>query len=146
VFVLIYLALTFADLSIGELGVFLFAMFQLGPKVSYLNKLYYQVENDLPHLVRTLEFIEELEEYEEPDTAIREVPTEVEEIEFDDVHFSYDEDEKVLRGTNFTVEKGEFVGFVGQSGAGKSTIVSLLTRMYPIDGAKSGRTAFQLMK
>ena len=133
VFVLIYLALTFASLSVGELGVFLFAMFRLGPRASNVNTLYYKVENDLPHLVRTQEFINELEAYEEPNEPTQEVPKEIQKIEFDDVHFSYDEKEKVLCGMNFTVKKGEFVGFVGQSGAGKSTIVSLLTRLYPID-------------
>jgi len=133
VFVLIYLALTFASLSVGELGVFLFAMFRLGPRASNVNRLYYQVENDLPHLVRTQEFIEELETYEEPTDSSRRIPEEIREIEFDDVHFSYDDQEEVLRGIDFTVEKGEFIGFVGQSGAGKSTIVSLLARLYPVD-------------
>ena len=133
VFVLIYLALTFANLSVGELGVFLFAMFRLGPKASLVNTLYYRVENNLPHLVRTIQFTDELATYEEPTGSIREVPEEVQEVEFDDVHFSYDGEEQVLRGIDFTVEKGEFVGFVGQSGAGKSTIVSLLARLYPVD-------------
>ncbi len=136
VFMLIFFALTFADLSIGELGVFLFAMFQLGPKVSYLNQRYYQVENDLPHLVRTLEFVEELESYKEPKHHSKEAPTEINEIEFDDVRFSYNEDECILQGIDFTIEKNKFIGFVGQSGAGKSTIVSLLARMYPVDGGQ----------
>ncbi|OYR78618.1 ABC transporter ATP-binding protein [Halorubrum ezzemoulense] len=133
VFVLIYLALTFASLSIGELGVFLFAMFRLGPKASQVNTLYYRVENNLPHLVRTVQFTDELATYNEPTESSREVPEEIREVEFDDVHFSYDDEEEVLRGIDFTVKKGEFVGFVGQSGAGKSTIVSLLARLYPVD-------------
>lgn len=136
VFVLIYLALTFADLSLGALGVFLFAMFQLGPKVSQLNQRYYQVENDLPHLVRTQRFINDLESFEEPNDPTREVPSEVEHVAFDDVWFSYDGTEDVLRGIDFEVEKGEFVAFVGQSGAGKSTIVSLLARLYTIDAGE----------
>ncbi|MDB2253415.1 ABC transporter ATP-binding protein [Halorubrum ezzemoulense] len=133
VFVLIYLALTFANLSVGELGVFLFAMFRLGPKASQVNTLYYKIENNLPHLVRTIQFTDELATYNEPTSSSRKVPEEIHEVEFDDVHFSYDNKEKVLRGIDFTVEKGEFVGFVGQSGAGKSTIVSLLARLYPVD-------------
>ena len=136
VFVLIYLALTFANLSLGALGVFLFAMFQLGPRASNVNSLYYKVENDLPHLVRTLEFVERLETYQEPEDAAREAPDEVTHVEFDDVHFSYNEEEEVLRGIDFEVEKGEFVAFVGQSGAGKSTIVSLLARMYDHDSGE----------
>ncbi|WP_436344051.1 ABC transporter ATP-binding protein [Natronorubrum sp. FCH18a] len=133
VFVLIYLALTFADLSIGALGVFLFAMFQLGPKVSQVNKLLYKVENDLPHLVRTQEFIKELEAREEPNDPTSDVPDVVDYVEFDDVHFSYDQEEEVLSGIDFEVDKGEFVAFVGQSGAGKSTIVSVLARLYELD-------------
>ena len=136
VFVLIYLALTFANLSVGELGVFLFAMFRLGPKASQVNTLYYKVENNLPHLVRTIQFTNELATYNEPTGSSREVPEEIREIEFDDVHFSYDDEEEVLRGVDFMVKKGEFVGFVGQSGAGKSTIVSLLARLYPVDSGE----------
>ncbi|MGQ3330761.1 ABC transporter ATP-binding protein [Halorubrum sp. FL23] len=133
VFVLIYFALTFADLSLGSLGVFLFAMFRLGPRASNVNRLYYQVENDLPHLVRTIDFVEDLEARQEPREGEAEAPDEVTHVEFDDVHFSYDGEEAVLRGIDFEVKKGEFIGFVGQSGAGKSTIVSLLARMYEVD-------------
>ena len=133
VFVLIYLALTFANLSIGALGVFLFAMFQLGPKVSHVNKLFYNVENDLPHLVRTQQFINDLDTREEPNDPTPDVPDVINHVEFDDVRFSYNEAEEVLSGIDFEVEKGEFVAFVGQSGAGKSTIVSVLTRLYELD-------------
>lgn len=133
VFVLIYFALTFANLSFGALAVFLFAMFRLGPRVSNLNTLFYRIENDLPHLVRTQEFIEVLERHEEVDEGTQEVPEVIEQVEFDDVWFSYDGEEDVLRGIDFEVEKGEFVAFVGQSGAGKSTIVSLLARLYDYD-------------
>lgn len=133
VFVLIYLALTYANLSLGSLGVFLFAMFRLGPKASTVNSKFYQIENDLPHLVRTLAFIEELQTRKEAKRGTMEAPSEIETIDFDNVWFSYNDEEQTLRGIDFEVEKGEFVGFVGQSGAGKSTIVSLLARMYEVD-------------
>lgn len=136
VFALIYIALTYANLSLGALGVFLFAMFRLGPTVSRVNNKFYQVENDLPHLVRTQAFIEELSRLEEPSGRPEAVPDEVEEVEFDDVWFSYGDEEDVLRGVDFGVERGEFVAFVGQSGAGKSTIVSLLLRLYPLDSGE----------
>jgi subfamily B ATP-binding cassette protein MsbA len=136
VFVLIYLVLTFADLSLGALGVFLFAMFRLGPRLSNVNRLFYQVENDLAHLDRTLNFISELSKHKEPNNSDQKVPREVTQISFDDVWFSYNDDEQILRGINFNIEKGEFVGFVGQSGAGKSTIVSLLSRMYEVDSGE----------
>ncbi len=51
-------------------------------------------------------------------------------IEFKDVHFSYDEKQEVLKGISFQVNPGESVAIVGATGAGKSTIISLLTRLY----------------
>lgn len=51
-------------------------------------------------------------------------------VEFKDVDFSYDENTKVLKNVNFKVNKGEKIALVGATGAGKSTIVSLLSRFY----------------
>lgn len=61
VFVLIYLGLEFAAMSIGNLGVFLFAMFRLSPRISTLNNTFYRIEADMPHLVRAQSFINEIE-------------------------------------------------------------------------------------
>lgn len=52
-------------------------------------------------------------------------------IEFDDVWFRY-ENQWVLKGVSFTVQKGETVAIVGPTGSGKSTIVQLLPRLYDI--------------
>lgn len=137
VFLLIYLAITFAEMSLSALGVFLFAMFRLGPKASQVNKLLYRVENNLPHLVRTQQFIDELEASREPKTANEPVPDEIDYVKIDGLHFSYQgQDDEALSGVSLEFEKDEFIGFVGQSGAGKSTIVSLLTRMYEPDSGE----------
>ena len=133
-FALIYIGFVFTGLSLGELGVFLIAMFQMAPKVSILNSNVYKLEGSISHLVRTQGFLDELDSRRETD-GDRPID-EVERIEFDDVGFSYNGDEQVLRGLSFEVGKGEFVAFVGQSGAGKSTIVSLLARMYDPDGGE----------
>ncbi len=53
-------------------------------------------------------------------------------IEFKDVWFRYGTGEWVLRGINFTINKGEMVALVGSTGAGKSTIAQLLPRLYDI--------------
>lgn len=129
VFLLIYIALTFASLSLASLGVFLFAMFRLAPRVSTLNDIAYRTAGDLPHLVRTQQFIHELEAEQEPNPGTETPPSPIERFAFEDVSFSYGE-ESVLEQVSFEVELGEFVAFVGPSGAGKSTIVSLITRLY----------------
>lgn len=53
-------------------------------------------------------------------------------IEFRDVWFSYLPDEWILKGVSFTVKAGETVAFVGSTGSGKTTILSLLCRNYDI--------------
>ncbi len=137
VFVLIYVALVFTSLSLGALGVFLFAIFQLGPKVSTLSNYVYRLDSYLPHLIRTQQFLDEMDEYSEPEPSREDTPESVRRIEFDDVRFSYETtEEEVLRGVSFGVKRGEFVAFVGQSGAGKSTIISLLARMYEPDSGE----------
>ncbi|MGA9213565.1 ABC transporter ATP-binding protein [Kaistella sp.] len=57
-------------------------------------------------------------------------------IEFKDVYFSYDEKQEVLKGISFKVNPGETVAIVGATGAGKSTIISLITRLYDINSGK----------
>src|SRR5690606_12931041 len=56
-------------------------------------------------------------------------------IEFKNVHFSYVDNEEILHGVSFKVESGQTVAIVGATGAGKSTIINLLSRFYDI---KSG--------
>jgi len=53
-------------------------------------------------------------------------------IEFRDVWFSYDSEEWVLKGVSFTAEPGERIAIVGPTGSGKTTIIRILLRMYPI--------------
>lgn len=134
IFVLIYVALTYSSLSLSSLGVFLFAIFRLGPRVSNLYSKLYQLEGELPHLVRTQRFIDDLDRSTEPKDGETVVPDPVESVAFDEVEFSYaGSQEAVLREISFAVERGEFVAFVGPSGAGKSTIVSMLARLYEPD-------------
>jgi subfamily B ATP-binding cassette protein MsbA len=56
-------------------------------------------------------------------------------ISFTDVRFSYVENEEVLKGISFDAEAGETIAIVGATGAGKSTVINLLSRLYDI---KSG--------
>lgn len=135
-FGLLYVAISVLSLTIAALGVFLFAMFRLAPRISTLNSRFYDIEGDLPHLVRTQQFVDRLENHAEDRSGTEPVPDRITTVAFDDVSFAYTEEEQVLRNVALAVEQGEFVGFVGQSGAGKSTIVSLLARMYDPDSGR----------
>src|SRR5690606_13055855 len=51
-------------------------------------------------------------------------------ISFKDVHFGYNADEEVIKGISFEVQPNQTVALVGATGAGKSTIINLLSRFY----------------
>ena len=57
-------------------------------------------------------------------------------ISFENVFFSYSENEQVLDDISFTVSKGDTLAIVGQSGSGKSTLVNLIPRFYEISNGK----------
>jgi len=57
-------------------------------------------------------------------------------IEFDNVTFSYETGKKVLRNVSFKVEPGKSVALVGPTGAGKTSIISLLCRFYDVDSGR----------
>lgn len=56
------------------------------------------------------------------------------EIIFDNVYFGYDDETMVLNGVSFKVQPGETMAIVGATGAGKTTIINLLSRFYEING------------
>ena len=54
-------------------------------------------------------------------------------ISFKNVRFSYIKEEEILKGVSFDVKKGQTIAIVGATGAGKSTIINLISRFYEID-------------
>jgi ATP-binding cassette subfamily B multidrug efflux pump len=55
-------------------------------------------------------------------------------VEFNNVNFGYGREAGVLQDFNLTIRPGEKIGLVGRSGAGKSTVVNLLLRFFPLEG------------
>ncbi|HLL17392.1 MAG TPA: ABC transporter ATP-binding protein [Rubrivivax sp.] len=58
------------------------------------------------------------------------------EVRFDNVSFGYGGPRKVIDGLNLTIRPGEKIGLVGRSGAGKSTVVNLLLRLYDVESGR----------
>ncbi|EMA70031.1 ABC transporter ATP-binding protein [Halorubrum kocurii] len=135
VFGLVYAGIRFTNISLAELGVFLFAVFRLSPVVNQINTTVYRLDGQLPHFIRVQSRIQDLHEREIPATDGNTSIDSVDQVVFDDVSFAYD-DERVLDDVSFSVTTGEKVALVGPSGAGKSTIVSLLGRLQRPDSGR----------
>jgi ATP-binding cassette subfamily B protein len=72
-----------------------------------------------------------------PDTGKRSVENSVRgNIAFENVQFSYNKEEPVLTDLSFTVKAGEMLAIVGYTGAGKTTITNVLTRLWDIDSGR----------
>ncbi len=71
------------------------------------------------------------------DVEIAKTPVRMDDIEGDislkNVTFSYEPNKPVLKNINLEIKKGEMIGLVGHSGAGKSTITNIITRLYDVD-------------
>ena len=79
---------------------------------------------------RIFEFLEYPDEQNPSTRQLRELK---DEISFENVSFSYTPNEKIIKNLSFKVKKGEQVAIVGETGAGKTTIVKLLMRFYDVD-------------
>ncbi|MFS0821209.1 ABC transporter ATP-binding protein [Bacillus sp. 1P02SD] len=122
------------DLTYGELvGFVLYAnvLFKPIDKISALLELY---PKGMAGFKRFTELLDMEPEVEDAKDAVS-VPSLHGDIAFDHVTFGYDEKQgPVLKDINLQVHAGETVAFVGPSGAGKTTICSLIPRFYDVDG------------
>lgn len=66
----------------------------------------------------------------------KKMPQIVGNVDFKDVYFRYEEGHNILKGINFHVDAGESIALVGPTGAGKTTIINLLSRFYNINSGE----------
>ena len=128
-------------ISVGALVAFLQYGRRFYQPLSDLSEKYNIVQAALASSERIFGLLDTPLEIESPERPYR--PAVVRgAIEFDDVHFSYLEGEPVLNGLSFRVEPGETVAIVGHTGAGKSTLVTLMQRFYDVDRGALGVGVF----
>jgi ATP-binding cassette, subfamily B, bacterial len=118
------------DLKIGELFAFVLYTAMIGFSIAGLGDIYTQLQRSIGASERVLEILHQPDESEPSHQPILLNG----EIVFKNISFAYPSrpDFQVLDNLNFEIKAGEKVALVGQSGSGKSTIINLLLRFYPL--------------
>lgn len=121
-------------LTVGELISFLIYGLTVAGSFASLVGLYTQLQEAIGATRRVFGILDTPPAVEDKDDAI-EIQSAEGRITFDNVVFSYDERQEVLKGIKLDVAPGEVLALVGPSGAGKSTMFNLIPRFYdPTDG------------
>lgn len=132
----IYIAgvLWFMDysVSVGVLVAFIGYIGRFWQPIINMAKLYNQIVTNVAYLERIFETMDEKPEIADRSDAGT-MPLIRGDVTFKNVSFSYDEGHEILSHVSFEVKAGQSVALVGPTGAGKSTIVSLLSRFYDVN-------------
>lgn len=117
------------SLSVGDITVVVALVNRLYQPVRSLLDLQVDFVRSLALFTRIFEYLDRPHEIENPENPqkpdLRDCT-----IEFSNVRFSYEKNKEILKGINFTVPSGKIYAIVGTSGAGKSTIIGMIPRLY----------------
>jgi subfamily B ATP-binding cassette protein MsbA len=123
------------ELTAGALIVYLLYLGKMYKPIRDLSKMTDTISKALVGVERIREVIETEEQVHDSPRA-RPAPRFKGEIEFDRITFDYTRDRPMLKEVSFHIMPGQFAAFVGPTGAGKTTIISLIPRFYT---PRSGR-------
>lgn len=118
--------------SVGVLVAFTSYISRFWTPINTIAGFYNNVVTAASYLERIFETIDEPVEIKDAEDA-KQMPEIHGDVEFAHVNFGYEDGIPVLQDVNFKVRKGETIAFVGPTGAGKSTIVNLISRFYNVD-------------
>ena len=124
-----------ATLTVGVLIAFTAYIGRFWAPINTLASFYNSLLTAISYLERIFETIDEPVLVKDAEGAT-EMPAIKGQVEFKDVCFSYEEGHRILDNINFTAREGETYAFVGPTGAGKSTIVNLISRFYNVDSGQ----------
>ena len=124
-----------SGITVGVLIAFTAYISRFWQPINTLASFYNSVLTAISYLERIFETIDEpVLITDKPDAG--QMPAIEGKVEFKDVTFSYEEGIQILKNVSFSVKQGETVAIVGPTGAGKTTIVNLLSRFYNVDSGE----------
>jgi ATP-binding cassette subfamily B protein len=118
--------------TVGVIASFVDYSRRLSRPLNQIANLYNSIQSAIAGAERVFDILDEVPELADADSAPDLRPIDGE-VVFDDVSFGYEEGVPVLRNVSLRAEPGQTIALVGPTGAGKTTIVNLLTRFYDID-------------
>lgn len=119
------------EMTIGEMSKFsIYASMIYGP-LRMFSHLPRQIIHFLTSVNKVFEIIDESEDITDAEKA--KAPVFRGDIDINHVSFGYDSGAEVLTNIDLHIQSGEFIGLVGKSGVGKSTLINLIMRMYDVE-------------
>ena len=124
-----------SGITIGVLVAFTAYISRFWQPINTLASFYNSLLTAISYLERIFETIDHPVLVKDKEGA-KEMPPIYGKVEFKDVTFSYEDNIEILKKINFYAEKGQSVAIVGPTGAGKTTIVNLISRFYNVDSGE----------
>lgn len=119
-------------ITVGDIQAFIQYVRSFNQPISQMAQVANIMQSTAAAAERVFEFLDEEDEVKDPVNSVD--PSEIRgEVEFEDVHFGYNEDKIIINDFSVDVKPGQKVAIVGPTGAGKTTIVKLLMRFYDIN-------------
>lgn len=118
--------------TVGSFVALLTYMAQLQSPLNFFGTLYRSLQSNLVNAERMLELFTQNASIKDKENA-HDLKLTAGEVKFEHVHFAYDQRKPALKGLDFVAKPGQTVALVGESGAGKTTILRTLFRFYDVN-------------
>ncbi len=135
---LVYIAGVYSldkTITVGVLVAFIGYIGRFWMPIINIGNFYNAIITAMSYLERIFETLDEVPEVADMPGAV-EMPEIKGDVEFKDVHFKYDDDKEILKGINQRIKAGSTIALVGPTGAGKTTVINLLSRFYDVSSGE----------